>query len=325
MSSWVLNFAALMLLVALAGSAEEQTTPFAGAKTVGLTARPVDVSGIPHSRILRPVRGWTLTSDDGDFGGLSALSVSGRGFAAISDTGLIVDLARNLTGAHVQSMPRTCVPHQLKRERDSESLARDAHTGTVWIGFEYRNSICRIDAAGQSQAYAPSAMARWPKLGGPEAMLRRADGTFLVFAERARTGGSVAPVLHFDRDPVDPAAVVTEMRYEAPAQYHPVDAVMLPDGRMLVVNRRYAFPLDFSAIVTLVDSFDIRAGALVRGRPVILLAPPNIADNFEGIAIDMRGERTFIWLVSDNNFLPEQRSYLLEFELLKARSGSDGG
>ncbi|MBK6492764.1 MAG: esterase-like activity of phytase family protein [Sphingomonadales bacterium] len=324
MSSRALNFAALLLLVVLSGSAEEQTTPFAGAKTVGVTAKAVDISGIPHSGLLRPVRGWTLTSDDGDFGGLSALAAGRLGFQAISDTGLFVDLNPSLARADVKSMPRACVPHQLKRERDSESLARDARTGTVWIGFEYRNLICRIDGAGRAQAYAPPAMALWPKLGGPEAMLRRADGSFLVFAERSRSGGSVAPLLHFDRDPVDPHAVVTAMRYEAPAQYHPVDAAMLPDGRMLVVNRRYAFPLDFSAIVTLVEPFEIREGALVRGRPAILLAPPHIADNFEGITVDTRGARTVIWLAADNNFLPEQRTYLLEFELKTPRSGSDG-
>ena len=320
----VLTLAALLLLFALSGSAEEQTTPFAGAKTVSVSAKAVDVSGIPHTGLLRPVRGWTLTSDDGDFGGLSALSVSQRGFSAISDTGLFVDLDPALTRAHVKSMPSACVPHQLKRERDSESLARDTRTGTIWIGFEYRNLICRIDGAGRAQAYAPPAMARWPKLSGPEAMLRRADGSFLVFAERARSGGSVAPLLHFDRDPVDAHAVVNEMRYEAPAQYHPVDAAMLPDGRMLVVNRRYAFPLEFSAIVTLVEPFDIREGALVRGRPVILLAPPHIADNFEGLSVETRGTHTHIWLTSDNNFLPEQRTYLLEFELVTPRSGSGG-
>ncbi|MBK7284057.1 MAG: hypothetical protein IPI83_06470 [Sphingomonadales bacterium] len=56
----------------------------------------------------------------------------------------------------------------------------------------------------------------------------------------------MAPLLHFDRDPVDPHAVVTAMRYgSTPAQYHPVDAAMLPDGRMLIVNRRYAFPAGF--------------------------------------------------------------------------------
>jgi len=55
-----------------------------------------------------------------------------------------------------------------------------------------------------------------------------------------------------------------------------------------------------------------------------VLAPPQIADNFEGLAVDVRNGRTRIWLVSDDNFLPQQRTYLLEFELVKARSGSDG-
>lgn len=317
--------APLLLCTALSGSAEEQSTPFAGTKTVAIVASPVDVHAIPHAPILKPVRGWALTSDDTDFGGLSALAESGKGFLAISDTGLIVRLSPGQSQARLQSMPRTCVPHQLKRERDSESLVRDSASGALWVGFEYRNMVCRIEPAGRAQAYAPSAMARWPKLGGPEAMLRTADGHFLVFAERSVKGGSIAPLLSFDRDPADPRAVVTAMRYEAPPQYHPSDAAMLPDGRMLVVNRRWVFPLDFSAIVTLVEPFEIRPGALVRGRPVILLAPPHIADNFEGIAIERRGGRTFIWLVSDDNFLPEQRTYLLEFELVKARSGSDGG
>lgn len=324
MSALRLTLALFPLLFALSGSAEEQTLPFAGTKTIAITARAVDVSGLRHAPMLRPVRGWVLKSNDADFGGLSALSVRRGEFAMISDTGLILELPQGLTHGRMRSMPHACVPHQLKRERDSESLANEAGAGMVWIGFEYRNMICRMAPDGRAQVYAPPQMSGWPKLGGPEAMLRRADGTFLVFSERARTGGSVAPVLHFDRDPLDPRAVVTEMRYEAPPQYHPVDAAMLPDGRMLVINRRHAFPLDFSAIVTLVEPFAVRAGSLIRGRPVILLAPPGIADNFEGIAIEARGDRTFIWLVSDNNFLPQQKTYLLEFELLGAGSGSDG-
>jgi hypothetical protein len=315
----------MLLCLALPGSAEEQGLPFAGAKTVEISVSPIDVGAIPHAPVVRPLRGWTMRSDDPDFGGLSALAIGNDGLAAISDTGLLMHLASDLSHAQLWSLPRPCVQQPLKRARDSESLARDPLTGTLWAGFEYRNTICRIERTGRAHAYAPPAMARWPKLGGPEAMLRSADGHFLVFAERAIAGGAITPLLSLDRDPADPRAVVTTMRYEAPAQYHPVDAAMLPDGRMLVVNRRYAFPLDFSAIVTLIEPFKARAGALLRGRPVILLAPPHIADNFEGIAVETRGGRTSIWLVSDDNFLPEQRTYLLEFELVKARSGSDGG
>lgn len=127
-------------------------------------------------------------------------------------------------------------------------LARDARTGTVWIGFEYRNLICRIDGAGRAQAYAPPAMALWPKLGGPEAMLRRADGSFLALraVPIGRISGA-APPFRSRSGGGTPHAVVTAMRYEAPAQYHPVDAAMPPRARTPVVNRRYAFPLDFSA------------------------------------------------------------------------------
>jgi len=317
--------ASMLLCLALLGSTEEEGLPFAGARTIDVEVSSVDLATVPHAPLIRPLRGWTMESDDPDFGGLSALAMDNDGLAAISDTGLLLYLSGDLSRARLQSLPRECVPQPLKRTRDSESLARDPRTGTVWVGFEYRNSICRIEPSGRSSDFRPRSMTRWPKLGGAEAMLRRADGSFLVFAERSAGGGAIAPLLHFDRDPVDARAVVTAMRYEAPAQYHPVDAAMLPDGRMLVVNRRYAFPLDFSAIVTLVEPFGVRRGELVRGRPVILLAPPHIAENFEGIAVETRGARTFIWLVSDDNFLPEQRTYLLEFELVKARSGSDGG
>ena len=137
----LLTLASLLLCAVLSGSTEEQTTPFEGAKTVDIVARAIDVGAIPHAKALRPVRGWSLTSSDSDFGGLSALSVGNHGLAAISDTGLLVSLARDLSRANLQSLPRSCVPHQLQRERDSESLARDSATGMVWIGFEYRNMI----------------------------------------------------------------------------------------------------------------------------------------------------------------------------------------
>lgn len=297
----------------LGGSTDSGQLPFTGSKLVALQATPIDVRSILHSPTLRPQRGWILSSDDPDFGGLSALSAGPSGLVAVSDTGLTVRFGSDLKTARLQSLPPACVPHQLKRERDSESLVVDPATRWTWIGFEYRNLICRIAPDGSAVAFAPPAMADWPKLTGPEAMVRRVDGRFLVFDEKGRKGGSVAPLLLFDRDPVDRKAGVTKMEYRAPDQYHPSDAALLPDGRMLIVNRRHAFPLDFSAIVTLVEPFAAKPGLTVRGQPVALLAPPGVADNFEGIAVEQRAGKTFVWLVSDDNFLPEQRTYLLEF------------
>lgn len=314
---------AMLACTVLKGSAEEQTAPYAGTKLVAVSTTPVSVVDIPHAPLLTPRAGWILESEDSDFGGLSALAVRPGHFTAISDTGLLVRIDRRGEQARLESLPQRCVPHQLKRERDSESLALDPRTGALWIGFEYRNAICRIGVDGEARLYAPPAMAHWPRLAGPEAMLRRDDGSFLVFAERAEKGGPISPLLLFDRDPTDPRAKVTALSYRAPPQYHPVDAAMLPDGRMLVVNRRYAFPLDFSAIVTLVEPFAPRQGAVIEGHPVIVLAPPHIADNFEGISVEKQGAETRIWLVSDNNFLPQQRTYLMEFVLVQPGSGRD--
>lgn len=319
----LVRFLPLLLVLLLASSAELDTPPFSGSKRIAVTVEPVSIATVPHARLLEPLGGWALSSSDGDFGGLSALSI-GKSMIAVADTGSVYRFAADWRTAQIDSLPRGCVPNQLKRERDSESLARDPDTGQIWIGFEYRNLICRIDPDGTTTAYAPPSMARWPKLGGPEAIVRLADGRFLVFAEKTATGGAATPLLVFDGDPVDPDTRVVAMRYRTWPGYHPSDAAALPDGRVLILNRRFAFPFRFSTIVTLVEPFQAKPNALVEGRPVIVLAPPHIADNFEGLDVDTQGNRTFIWLVSDDNFLPQQRTYLLKFGLVAPQSGRDG-
>lgn len=314
----LLSFLLAPLLLVLSGSSIEDNPGFQGRKRVALNVERVDVGDIVHVPEALPLAGWILSSRDSDFGGLSALSVDERGFLAVADTGALVRLARDLRSADIQSFPRTCVPHLLKKERDSESLARDPKSGTLWIGFEFRNAICRVDPSGNAAFYAPRLMQYWPKVSGPEAMIRRPDGRVLVFAERSSNDVPESPLLLFDRDPTDPSARVVPMRYRPPDGYRPTDAAMLPDGRMLVVNRRFSLPFSFAAIVTLVQPFAEKSGLVLSGRPVIWLTQPPTADNFEGIAVSQREGRTFVWLVSDDNFLPYQETYLLKFELIRS-------
>lgn len=319
----LLRFISSLLCLVLVSSAELDTPPFSGSKRVAVTIQPVSIAKVPHARLLKPLGGWVLSSDDRDFGGLSALSI-GKTMIAVADTGTVYRFAEDWRTVQIDSLPRGCVPNQLKRERDAESLTRDPDTGQIWIGFEYRNLICRIDPIGTTKAYAPPSMARWPKLGGPEAIVRLADGRFLVFAEKAATGGTITPLLVFNGDPVRADTKVVTMRYRTWPGYQPSDAAVLPDGRVLILNRRFAFPFRFSTIVTLVEPFEAKPNTLIEGRPVIVLAPPHIADNFEGLNVETQGSRTFVWLLSDDNFLPLQRTHLLKFELVAPRSGRDG-
>jgi hypothetical protein len=76
-----------------------------------------------------------------------------------------------------------------------------------------------------------------------------------------------------------------------------------------------------SAIVSLADPKDIRAGKIWQGHPIAHLAPPLAVDNMEGIEVTQERGETLVWLVSDDNFSPLQRSLLMKFALQTAALG----
>lgn len=51
-------------------------------------------------------------------------------------------------------------------------------------------------------------------------------------------------------------------------------------------------------------------------RELATFRPPLTVDNFEGLAIREEGERTFLYIVSDDNFSSNQRTLLMKFEVL---------
>lgn len=307
----VTAFAPLLLI---AGAAQLPPEPlYAGALLV--TATPLAASTFALSRdpALRFRGGWALSGDRKAFGGLSALIATNRQLHFVSDAGTMItlQLARSTRWRGVIApIAKGCSSGGGKLDNDSESLAADA-TGQIWIGFEGFNRLCRINGQA-AQRVAPRAMRNWPITGGAEAMARRSDGSFLVFAEVAPDAAPGTPLLWFDRDPLDPRVRVIEMRYLAPPGFRPVDAAMLDDGRMLVLNRRFALPFSFSAQLSLVPRFAPRAGLTVSGRTIARLDQPGVAENYEALAVD--GNR--IWIASDDNFLAIQRTILLRFDLI---------
>jgi hypothetical protein len=60
----------------------------------------------------------------------------------------------------------------------------------------------------------------------------------------------------------------------------------------------------------------VGAGARVQGRELARLAWPALQENFEGIAVRPGADgRVLLYLISDDNFLPIQRTLLLQFSL----------
>lgn len=266
--------------------------------------------------------GVKLRSPDPAFGGFSAMRVEGDRFTLLSDAGNIVEFT---LGADWQ--PRDARFADLpgpgtgwyKRYRDAESLTVDPETGRVWVAFEWQDAIWRYDRtlSRVEASVRPPAMADWPVASGPEAMVRLRGGSFLVFAEGDRPKGqpNARTVLHFASDPTVTKRPPLSYAYVPPAGYSPVDAAELPDGRLLVLNRRFSVPALFTAKLTLVDPRSVKLGGAMRGVELASFEPPFQHDNFEALAITREGTDTILWIATDDNQQFWEESLLLKFRL----------
>lgn len=276
--------------------------------TIDVVATPVALD--PRDPSVRRVgeltflRGWQVTSTSSQFGGLSALRAWHGRWLAVQDTGALVSfLPGDPMGEIIPLSPR-CEPNRIRLGRDLEGL--DTDDRAIWVSSEWHNTICRRDADGVQHGVRPAAMTDWPRRSGPETLLRLHDGRFLVMPEDA----SHAALL-FPGDPVRGAKPVA-LRYNPPEGYSPTDAAELPDGRIVILNRKLGLR-GFAAKLVLFEKLPARGR--LHGRTIATLARPLIHDNFEGIAARRDGRATVLTIVSDDNNSRFQQTLLLEFRL----------
>jgi hypothetical protein len=299
----------------------------------GVTAYRVDLDprdpARRHVGRLTYLGGVELVGSDPAFGGYSALRVVGHRFTLLSDGGTILRFTmgadwhpRDVTGANVPTGPGTGWE---KRDRDTESMASDGRH--VWIGFERVNQIWRYESDMKRGAgfVAPSAMAKWSENGGPESLVRLADGRFVVISERSHTpphwwpGSNESRLatrdsLIFAGDPVD-APPPQRFSIGEQGRYDISDAAVLPDGDLLLLNRVFELPFHFVTRVTRVRARDVEPGVIATPTTVATIGTPLIGENFEGLAITREGLSTILWMVSDDNQSVLQRTLLLKFRL----------
>lgn len=257
--------------------------------------------------------GWHVESNDYRFGGISALHVEGREILAFSDAGWIVRFPPPRDGAvraSVQVLAQGPGSLEEKANRDIESVVlRGPH---AWIGYEWANAVWRYRGSDwRAEAAArPPEMRRWNANRGSEAMVPLRDGRFLVFSEGS--GGDSEAVL-FAGDPAVKGTPAMKLKYRPPAGYRITDAAALPDGRLLFLNRRARILEGFSAKLSVARVPELKAGSILEGREIAAFRSPVIHDNFEALSLAQEGERTILWIASDDNYNPLQRTLLLKF------------
>jgi hypothetical protein len=264
------------------------------------------------------VQGWALTSDSPRFGGISAMHVESGVVTALSDAGTLFRFAlprrRGREPVWVAPLRDGPGPATRKSDRDTESLLIDGPW--LWAGFEKHNMVWRYRRADLAvSGYArPPLMRRWRANAGPEAMVRLTDGRFIVFGE-GTNGGATSEAVLFDGDPADPATRAFPLTYRRVPGYRITDAALLPDGRLLLLNRRFELFEGISAVVTIAEARDLRPGGTIEGREIAALRPPVTVDNMEALSVTVENGRTIVWIASDDNFFPLQQTLLLKFAL----------
>lgn len=268
---------------------------------------------------------WELDSRSGDFGGYSALvPLPGGTLLALSDRGRLLRFDPRRPAAPAVLRALGAAERSDKRSYDVESATRDPRSGAIWLGYEGRNAIARLDPALEAEAREvdPKAMRHWPGNRGAEAMVRLADGRFVVLSEML--GGWRRPAaegLLFAGDPVEGAAPAT-FRFVPPAGFRPTDMAQLPDGRVLVLLRKIEFglPPHLASRLVLADPATIAAGREWAWRPVAEIRAPLPRENYEGLAVEPRaGGGARLWLISDDNSSAIQRTLLLALDWTPVR------
>lgn len=280
--------------------------------------------------------GLVLTSPNRKFGGLSGIDfrVDGKSFLAISDTGYWFSGTAErengrlvgISDAHWAPMLNAKgQPLGNKNRSDAEGLRLTILHGrpAAYVSFEQANEL-RLYRA-RSDRFSDLAMARPETIKFPRAGRKLVGNRGLETVALAPAGGPLkgAPVLVAERS-LDPAGNHRAWIVRGPlagafsvvrsGDYDVTDGAFLPNGDLLILERRVIVPYGVGMRLRRLAGDAIRPGAVVDG-PVVLEADMlSQIDNMEGLAVSTDPDgRTRVTLVSDDNLSVLQRTLMLEF------------
>lgn len=263
-------------------------------------------------------------------GGLSGLWVSDSGdrFVAVSDNGrsvtgrLSYDAQGHLAGAgryDVHPLVIDKAPDYRGRLNDSEDLVRLPDGGWL-VPFERNHRILRYGGSNRPEGTprklpTPPGLEEAPSNGGIEALAALPDGRILAIEEgdddgvRERSAWIASAELKTRGD-------WQPLTYRAAPRFRPTAAAALSDGGVLVLERRVSLLGGWAARIVHVPADSLRGGATMDGVELARLEPPLLTDNFEGMAVRSGPDGdTLLYIVSDDNRSPLQRTYLMMFRL----------
>ncbi|HEY1709731.1 MAG TPA: esterase-like activity of phytase family protein [Rhizomicrobium sp.] len=335
-----LHGAVLLTVVLLAACAKTVPPDSSLPDAIGLSFQRIPLSSQDprETRVGRLVYrgGLVLTSGDSRFGGWSGLQISADGKHLLSQSDeahflkadLVYDDKGDLAGVrHGQLADMQDLDGQIMRgkEGDAEGLAllTDKLDGPVAISFERNNRVWEYDLThGLDVRPTPVAM--------PDAIKTLIDNLGLETLTRVGpdTLLAVAEIPQQDQHGDNPAWLVSAPGKTAPVTgtlgviphkpYEISDGTLSPDGKHLYLLERHFYDPIRGVVIAVreIDAATIKPGARLDGEEIASFTLHENIDNMEGIAM-RRGPNgeTLVYLISDDNYNPVERTLLLMFEL----------
>jgi hypothetical protein len=291
-------------------------------------ARPIPLQEDEPDRVtlgaLRFEAGFQSGSADPRFGGLSGLWIASDGheLVMVSDHGTLWRARLQHDGDRLagftdwQAAALESLAGDPGGRIDAEALA-DGGAGDLIVAIEGPLPLRRIarDDPGAPPEPLPvaarlSEAAARAGNAGIEALTTLPDGSLLAIFEGVFAAPGQLEAWHIEHNQLTP------LRYVTSNGFVPTGADWL-DDTIYIVERRFSL-LDggFASRLMALDVEQVRQEEPLRPRTLAQLGRPAISENFEGIAA-RRGAngRILLYLVSDDNFLPLQRTLLLQFSL----------
>lgn len=284
--------------------------------------------------------GIELTSTDKDFGGWSGLAVSSDGSAllSVSDTGhwltaiILYDERGRLSGiAEARMAPMLGLDGKPisgnKTLADAEGLVidksrSDSLMGEAYVSFERAHRIWRYDLARSGAEAVPEQLLTQRHFG----RLNSNGGLESIELLPPEKNGGTPRILAITEDTLDPRGNIRgfiadghDIAWFGVTQhppFKPTDIARLPDGDILLLERRYSMLGGVGMQMRRIAAEDVEPGAVIDGEVLVNVGQRYSIDNMEGLAVreDENGD-LLIYMISDDNFNPLQRTLLLMFRL----------
>ncbi len=275
--------------------------------------------------------GLELSSPEPLFGAFSSIRFrDDQAFLGVFDTGywiegrILRDGEGHLSGVEaVRLAPlldASGQESQSKFQVDAESLALDGDR--AFVGFEQRHRVVAYTPLSDLGKALPSAPLDFPfdldilhSNGGFESLVIAPQGSAIAGALVAITEKS------FDENGNIYAAIVGgplsgQFRVRPRDEFEITDATFLPDGDLLLLERRFSIATGVGMRLRRIEGDSVRPDAVVDGEILFEANYRSQIDNMEGLdAIPEPDGSVRLIVVSDDNHSILQRTLMLEFRL----------